>query len=75
MLAVLALVIVSIVVSPAGRGPLPVPTTTPDGPATDPRQGLVQAEQAATTINTLQGRFTRIEHAMPTVRLQRDRHQ
>ena len=30
VLAVAALVIVSIVVSPAGRGPLPVPTTTPD---------------------------------------------
>lgn len=67
VLAVLALVIVSIVVSPGGRGPLPVPTTTP-GPVLrlTLARVLVQAEQAATTINTLQGRFTRIEHTMPT---------
>jgi hypothetical protein len=61
-------VIASIVVSPAGRGPLPLPTTAP---GTAPQQltlakVMVRAEQAATRINTLQGRFTRTEHAMPT---------
>ncbi len=63
VLVVLALVIASIVVSPAGRWPLPVPTTAP-GPA--PQQltlakVLVRAEQAASRVNTLQGRFTRTE--------------
>jgi Putative zinc-finger len=67
VLAVAALVLASVIVSPAGRGPLPVPTTAP-GPA--PRlltlaAVVVRAEQAATRINTLQGRFTRTEHAMP----------
>jgi hypothetical protein len=69
VLVVLALVIAS-VVSPTGRGPLPLPTTAP-GPA--PQQltlakVLVRAEQAASGINTLQGRFTRTETAMPTSR-------
>jgi len=61
VLVVAALVIASIVVSPAGRGPLPLPTTAP-GPA--PQQltlakVVVRAEQAARGIRTLQGRFTR----------------
>lgn len=68
VLVVLALVLVSIVASPAGRWPLPVPTTTP-GPAPQLltlAKVLVRAEQAAARINTLQGRFTRTEHAPPT---------
>lgn len=67
VLVVLALVAVSLLVPSAGRGPLPVPTTTP-GTALQQltlARVLVQAEQAATRINTLQGRFTRTEHAMP----------
>ncbi len=70
VLVVLALVLASIVVFPAGRWPLPVPTTTP-GPA--PQQltlakVLVRAEQAASGVRTLQGRFTRTETTMPTSR-------
>lgn len=70
VLVVLALVIASIVVPSTSRWPLPVPTTTP---GTAPQQltlakVLVRAEQAATRINTLQGRFTRTETAMPTSR-------
>jgi Putative zinc-finger len=66
VLVVAALVIASIVVSPAGRGPLPVPTTAP-GPAPQLltlAAVVVRAEQAATRINTLQGRFTRTEDAV-----------
>jgi Putative zinc-finger len=68
VLVVAALVLASVVVSPAGRGPLPVPTTAP-GPAPQLltlAAVVVRAEQAATRINTLQGRFTRTEYAMPT---------
>jgi predicted anti-sigma-YlaC factor YlaD len=69
VLVVVALVI-AIIVSPAGRAPLPVPTTAP---APQPQlltlaRVLVRAEQAATRINTLQGRFTRTETDMPTSR-------
>jgi hypothetical protein len=68
-LVVLALMIAIIVVPSTGRWPLPVPTTTP-GPAPQLTLAkvLVRAEQAATRINTLQGRFTRTEHATPTSR-------
>jgi len=70
VLVVLALVAVSILVSPAGRGPLPVPTTAP-GP--QPQlltlaRVLARAEQAASGVRTLRGRFTRTETAMPTGR-------
>jgi hypothetical protein len=68
VLVVLALVLASIVVSPAGRWPLPVPTTTP-GMALQQltlAKVLVRAEQAASGVRRLQGRFTRTEHAMPT---------
>jgi hypothetical protein len=70
VLVVLALVIASIVVPSTSRWPRPVPTTTP-GPAPQEltlAKVLVRAEQAATRINTLQGRFTRIETDMPTGR-------
>ncbi len=68
VLVVLALVAVSIVVSPAGRWPLPVPTTAP-GPV--PRQltlaaVVARAEQVASGVRTLQGRFTRTWSGMPT---------
>lgn len=68
VLAVLALVAVSILVPSAGHGPLPLPTTTP-GPA--PQQLTlarvqVRAEQAASGVRTLQGRFTRTWSDMPT---------
>jgi hypothetical protein len=65
---VVALVLASIVDSPGGRGPLPVPTTTP-GPTPQPltlAAVVVRAEQAATRVNTLQGRFTRTWSGMPT---------
>jgi hypothetical protein len=70
VLVVVALVLASIVVSPAARWPLPVPTTTPQ---TAPQEltlakVLVRAEQAASGVRTLQGRFTRTETAMPTSR-------
>jgi len=70
VLVVLALVIASIVVPSTGRWPLPVPTTSP-GPAPQEltlAKVLVRAEQAATRINMLQGRFTRTETDMPTSR-------
>jgi hypothetical protein len=68
VLVVLALVLVSIVVPSTGRGPLPVPTTVP-GP--QPQlltlaRVLVRAEQAASGVRTLQGRFTRTWSGMPT---------
>jgi hypothetical protein len=67
-MATLALAIASLVVSPAGRGPLPVPTTTP---GTTPQRltmakVLVRAEQAAGEVRTLQGRFTRTWSGMPS---------
>jgi hypothetical protein len=66
--AALALAIASLVVSPVGRGPLPVPSTTP---GTAPQEltmakVLVRAEQAAGGVRTLQGRFTRTWSAMPS---------
>jgi hypothetical protein len=67
VLVVLALVI-AIVVAPAGRWRLPVPTTTPAPELLTLARVLVGAEQAATRINTLQGRFTRTETDMPTSR-------
>jgi hypothetical protein len=70
VLVVAVLVIASIVVSPAGRWRLPVPTTTP-GTARQQltlANVLVRAEQAASGVRTLQGRFTRTETGrwMPT---------
>jgi hypothetical protein len=66
VLVVLALVIVS-VVSPAGHGPQPVPTTSPGTPQLlTLAKVLVQAEQAATGVRTLQGSFTRTESGTPT---------
>jgi predicted anti-sigma-YlaC factor YlaD len=67
VLVVVALVI-GIIVSPAARSPLPVPTTTPAPQLLTLAKVLVRAEQAATRINTLQGRFTRTETDMPTSR-------
>jgi Putative zinc-finger len=69
VLAVAALVLAGIVVSPTDRWPPPVPTTTP-GPV--PQQltlarVLVRAERAASAVRTLQGRFTRSE-SLPTGR-------
>jgi hypothetical protein len=70
VLMVAALVLAGIVVSPAGRWPLPVPTTAP---GLQPQQltlarVLVRAEQAADGVRTLQGRFTRTETAVSTGR-------
>jgi hypothetical protein len=68
VLVALVLVTASIVVSPAGRWPLPVPTTAP-GTALQQltfAKVLVRAEQATSEVRTLQGRFTRTETAVPT---------
>jgi hypothetical protein len=68
VLVVLALVVASIVISPAGRWPLPVPTTAP-GTALQQltlAKVVVRAEQATSEVRTLQGRFTRTETAVPT---------
>jgi outer membrane lipoprotein-sorting protein len=68
VLVVAALVIASMVVSPASRGPLPLPTTA-SGPAPQLltlAKVMERAEQAATRVNTLQGRFTRTWSGMPT---------
>ncbi len=68
VLVVLALVVASILVPSANRGPLPVPTTTPG-----PRAGqltlagvLHRAEQVTGGVRTLQGRFTRTWSGMPS---------
>jgi len=70
VLVVLALVAVSILIPSVGRGPLPVPTTTPGAVprALTLARVLVRAEHAASGVRTLQGRFTRTETAMPTSR-------
>jgi hypothetical protein len=63
VLVVLALVAVSVLVPSAGRGPLPAPSTG-SGPAPQEltlARVLVRAEQAATAVRTLTGRFTRTE--------------
>jgi hypothetical protein len=67
VLVVLALVVASIVVSPAGRGPLPVPTSSPGTPQVlTLAKVLVRAEQLVSGVRTLRGRFTRTWSGMPT---------
>jgi hypothetical protein len=66
VLVVLGLALAGIVVPSTRHLPLPVPTTSPETPELlTLAKVLVRAQQAATRISTLQGRFTRTETTTP----------